>query len=90
MHPTTKPVGMVADAILDCSSRGDLVLDPFLGSGTTVIGAERVGRRCFGIEIDPAYVDITVRRWQALTGEIARHAATGEAFAATEEEIRHV
>jgi DNA modification methylase len=53
MHPTVKPVAMVADAILDCSSRGDLVLDPFLGSGTTLIAAERVGRRCFGIEIDP-------------------------------------
>jgi DNA modification methylase len=90
MHPTTKPVGMVADAILDCSSRGDLVLDPFLGSGTTVIAAERVGRRCFGIEIDPAYVDTIVRRWQAFTGDAARHATTGELFEQQGEAIRHV
>ena len=90
MHPTVKPVALVADAILDCSSRGDLVLDPFLGSGTTLIAAERVGRRCFGIEIDPAYVDTIIRRWQAFSGETARHAATGEAFDRRGEEIRHV
>jgi DNA modification methylase len=81
---------MVADAILDCSSRGDVVLDPFLGSGTTLIAAERVGRRCFGIEIDPIYVDTIVRRWQAFSGEIARHAMTGEAFARQAEEPSHV
>jgi DNA modification methylase len=56
---------MVADAILGCSARGDIVLDGFLGSGTTVIAAERTGRRCYGIELDPAYVDTIVRRWQA-------------------------
>jgi DNA modification methylase len=80
IHPTVKPVAMVADAILDCSNRGDLVLDPFLGSGTTLIAAERVGRRCFGIEIDPAYVDTIIRRWQAFSGDVARHAATSRAF----------
>jgi len=80
LHPTVKPVAMVADAILDSSSRGNVVLDPFLGSGTTLIASERVGRRCFGIEIDPAYVDTIIRRWQAFTGDAARHAATGEAF----------
>jgi DNA modification methylase len=55
LHPTVKPVAMVADAILDCSARGDIVLDPFLGSGTTVIAAERTGRRCYGMELDPRY-----------------------------------
>ena len=90
IHPTVKPVALVADAILDCTSRGDVVLDPFLGSGTTLIAAERVGRRCFGIEIDPAYTDTIIRRWQAFSGEIARHAATGEAFDRRGEEICHV
>ena len=57
LHPTVKPVAMVADAILDCSVRGDIVLDAFPGSGTTLIAAERTGRRCYGLELDPAYVD---------------------------------
>ena len=80
LHPTVKPVRMVADAILDCSARGDAVLDSFLGSGTTLIAAERTGRRCFGIEIDPFYVDCAIRRWQALTGGKARHVETGLDF----------
>jgi DNA modification methylase len=80
LHPTVKPVAMVADAILDCSARGDIVLDAFLGSGTTLIAAERTGRRCYGLELDPAYVDTTVRRWQALTGGSARHGASGRSF----------
>jgi DNA modification methylase len=80
LHPTVKPVAMVADAILDCSARGDIVLDVFLGSGTTVIAAERTGRRCCGLELDPAYVDTIVRRWQALTGGSARHAASSRSF----------
>jgi len=80
LHPTVKSVAMVADAILDCSARGDIVLDGFLGSGTTVIAAERTGRRCYGIELDPAYVDTIVRRWQALTGGSARHAVSGRSF----------
>src|SRR5438105_9842167 len=80
LHPTVKPVAMVADAILDCSARGEIVLDAFLGSGTTVIAAERTGRRCYGLELDPAYVDTIVRRWQALTGGSARHAASGRSF----------
>ena len=80
LHPTVKPVAMVADAILDCSARGDIVLDAFLGSGTTVIAAERTGRRCYGLELDPGYVDTAIRRWQALTGESARNAATGRLF----------
>ena len=63
MHPTMKPVALVADAMRDCSRRGDVVLDPFIGSGTTIMAAERVGRRAYGIEIDPRYVDVAVRRW---------------------------
>ena len=70
-HPTPKPVAMVADAILDVTARRDIVLDPFLGSGSTLIAAERTGRRCRGIEIDPLYVDLIIRRWQRLTGEQA-------------------
>jgi DNA modification methylase len=80
LHPTVKPVAMVADAILDCSARGDVVLDAFLGSGTTVMAAERTGRRCYGLELDPAYVDTIVRRWQALIGGSALHAASGRSF----------
>jgi DNA modification methylase len=80
LHPTVKPVAMVADAILDCSARGDIVLDAFLGSGTTLIAAERTGRRCYGLELDAGYGDTIVRRWQALTGGSARHAASGRSF----------
>jgi DNA modification methylase len=80
MHPTVKPVALVADAMRDCSRRGDIVLDPFLGSGTTIIAAERVGRRGFGLEIDPAYVDVIVRRWQAYTGRDAILMDTGQTF----------
>jgi hypothetical protein len=71
---------LVACAMLDCTARGDVVLDPFLGSGTTLIAAERVGRRCCGMELDPIYVDTIIRRWQALTGDAAVHAASGESF----------
>jgi DNA modification methylase len=80
LHPTVKPVAMVADAILDCSARGDIVLDAFLGSGTTVIAAERTGRRCYGLELDPGYTDTIILRWQALTGETACHAVSGGSF----------
>jgi DNA modification methylase len=80
LHPTVKPVGMVADALLDCSAPGEIVLDTFLGSGTTLIAAERIGRICHGIEIDALYVDVAIRRWQKLTGECAIHSATGKTF----------
>jgi DNA modification methylase len=80
LHPTVKPVALVADALLDCSARSDLVLDAFLGSGSTLIAAERVGRLCHGIEIDPVYVDVAIRRWQRLTGDYAIHAAIGKRF----------
>jgi DNA modification methylase len=86
-HPTVKPVAMVADAILDCSARGDIILDGFVGSGTTIMAAERVGRRCYAMELDPLYVDTTIRRWQAFTGVVARDAATGRAFNDTEREL---
>lgn len=86
LHPTIKPVELVADAILDCTARGDVVLDPFLGSGTTVIAAERTGRACCGIELDPRYVDTIVRRWQVFTGQSAVQESTGRTFNEMEEE----
>jgi DNA modification methylase len=79
-HPTVKPVQMVADAILDCSRRGDSVLDPFLGSGTTLMAAERTGRVCHGIELDPLYVDLAIRRWQRHTGQRAILTKSGRCF----------
>jgi DNA modification methylase len=81
LHPTVKPIVMIADAILDVTRRGDIVLDPFLGAGSTLMACERTGRRCRGLELDPLYSDVIVRRWQAYTGGQARLAATGEAFA---------
>jgi len=78
---------MVSDAILDCSRRGDIILDSFLGSGTSVIAAEKVGRRCFGLELDSKYVDVTVRRWQAFTGKAAIHSPSGRTFAQAEQEV---
>lgn len=86
MHPTVKPVAMVADAMLDCSRRGGIVLDCFAGSGTTLIAAERTGRRAYAMELDPKYVDVAVRRWQIQTGERAVHAESGMSFEATEKE----
>jgi DNA modification methylase len=68
LHPTVKPTAMVADALQDVTRRGDVILDSFLGSGTTLIAAERSGRQCRGIEIDPAYVDVAIERWVGLTG----------------------
>ena len=86
LHPTVKPAALVADAIMDCPARRDAVLDSFLGSGTTVIAAERTGRRCFGIELEPKYVDLIVRRWEAFTRGSARHAESGGSFAEVEAE----
>jgi DNA modification methylase len=80
VHPTVKPVAMFADALRDCSRRGDIILDPFLGSGTTILAAERVGRRGYGLEIDPLYVDVAIRRWQRFTKRDAILAATGQTF----------
>jgi DNA modification methylase len=86
MHPTVKPVALVADAIKDCSRRGGLVLDPFCGSGTILIAAERTGRKARALEIDPTYVDVGVRRWQTYTGKAAILAASGETFETIEEQ----
>jgi DNA modification methylase len=66
--------------MMDCSARGDIVLDPFLGSGSTLIAAERVGRVCCGMELEPLYVDTTIRRWQRFTGDSATHAGDGRRF----------
>ena len=71
LHPTVKPVALVADAIRDCSNRGGLILDPFGGAGTTLIAAEKTGRRARLIEIEPRFVDVTFERWQRLTGQTA-------------------
>jgi DNA modification methylase len=80
LHPTVKPVALVADAMRDCSRRGDIVLDPFMGSGTTILAAERVGRRAYGLELDPLYVDAAVRRWQDFTKRDAVLEGSGETF----------
>jgi DNA modification methylase len=87
LHPTAKPVHMVMDAMLDCSDRGDIVLDSFLGSGTTLLAAERTGRICRAIELDPLYVDTTIRRWQNLTGHDARRSSDGKTFRDIEAEV---
>ncbi len=79
LHPTVKPTAMVADAMLDCSNRNSIILDPFGGSGTTLLAAEKVGRQARLIEYDPLYVDVTIRRWQELTGKLATR-SDGAAF----------
>jgi len=80
MHPTVKPMRLVADAIKDCSRRGDLVLDPFGGSGTTLIAAEKTGRSARLIEYDPAYCDTILRRFERVSGKQAVLLGTGETF----------
>jgi DNA modification methylase len=79
-HPSAKPVALVADAITDCTRRGDVVLDTFSGSGSTIMAAERVGRHARALEIEPRFVDLTIRRWQAFTRRDARHAESGLSF----------
>ena len=79
-HPTVKPVSMIIDAIRDCSRRGDIILDPTGGSGTTMIAAERTGRKGRLMEIEGLYVDLTIRRWQAVTGQQATRTADGKSF----------
>jgi len=79
-HPTVKPVALVADAMRDCSRRGDIVLDLFGGSGTTLLAAERVGRRAYTMEIEPRFVDIAIKRWLAFSGKDAICAQTGRSF----------
>jgi len=86
LHPTVKPVALIADALLDASCRGDIVLDAFMGSGSTLIAAEKVGRRAYGIEIDGRYVDTAIRRWQRWTGEEAVLEGDGRTFQEIERE----
>jgi DNA modification methylase len=85
MHPTVKPVALVADAIEDCSRRGEIVLDLFAGSGTTLIAAHTTGRRARLIEFDPAYCDQIARRFEQVIGKQAILAATGQSFEAVAE-----
>jgi DNA modification methylase len=79
-HPTVKPVALVADALLDCTGRGDVALDQFAGSGTTILAAEKVGRIGFGIEYEPGYVDVAIKRWQKSTKLEATLAVDGRSF----------
>jgi len=80
LHPTVKPVSLIADAIRDCSHRKGIILDPFAGSGTILIAAERTGRYARAIELDPQYVDVSIMRWQRVTGKQAVLAATGQTW----------
>jgi len=80
LHPTAKPIALFADLIRDCSRRNGIILDPFGGSGTTLLAAERTGRVARAIELDPLYVDVAIRRWQKITGLSARHTETGRTF----------
>src|SRR5258705_1365280 len=88
LHPTVKPVAMIADAIRDCSNRGDVILDCFGGSGTTLIAAEKTGRRARILELNPIYVDVTIERWQRLTGKVAYHAKTGRPFSPADNQTK--
>lgn len=94
LHPTVKPVSMIADAIRDCSHHKDLILDPFSGSGTILIACERTGRHARAIELDPKYVDVAIRRWERFTGKAATHAEAGLTFQELAElrnaEVSHV
>jgi DNA modification methylase len=86
LHPTVKPVALIADAIRDCSKRHAIVLDPFVGSGTTLLAAERTQRTAYAMEIDPHYVDVAIRRFQKATGQTAVHVGTGLEFEAMREQ----
>ena len=79
-HPSAKPVALIADAIKDCTRRGDVVFDTFAGSGSSIMAAERVGRHARALEIEPRFVDLAIRRWQAFTRRDARHAESGLSF----------
>ena len=80
LHPTVKPVSLVVDALRDCSMKGDTVVDLFIGSGTTIMAAEKVGRCAYGMELDPLYVDVAVRRWKAATKADVILAGDGRTF----------
>jgi DNA modification methylase len=80
LHPTVKPVAMIANAIRDCSNPSDIILDPFGGAGTTMIAAEKTSRRARVLELNPVYVDAAIQRWQRLTGQTAYNAETGRPY----------
>ncbi|WP_432201934.1 DNA-methyltransferase [Erythrobacter sp. W53] len=86
MHPTVKPVALIADALRDCSKRGEIVLDGFGGSGSTLIAAQKTGRKARLIEYDPIYCDTIIRRWQSYTGKTARLETTQATFEEVEQE----
>jgi DNA modification methylase len=88
-HPTVKPTAMLQDALIDLTNRGEIVLDPFLGSGSTLIAAENTGRVCRGIELDPLYVDVIIRRYEAETGAAVVLADSGETFEKVAARRRH-
>jgi DNA modification methylase len=81
MHPTVKPVALIADALRDCTTKGDIVLDPFVGSGTTMLAAEKIGRRAYALECEPKYVDVAIQRWQAYTKSEAMLESDGRTYA---------
>ena len=85
-HPTPKPIAMVADAIRDVSHRGQIILDSFMGSGTTLLAAERTQRIAYGMDLDPAYIDLTIRRWEKMTGQSAVLASTSQTFSEVQAE----
>ena len=87
-HPMVKPTALVADAIRDTSRRSEIMLDPFWGSGTTIMAAERIGRRSRCIELEPGYVDTAIRRWEQFTGKRAVHSETGLTMVALAEQRR--
>lgn len=76
-HPTVKPLAMVCDAIRDCTRRGDTIADTFVGAGTTLLAAERLGRKAICVDIEPRFVDLTIQRWQEFTGKDAIHRDSG-------------
>lgn len=88
LHPTVKPVQMIVDAIMDTSNRGDIVLDSFLGSGSTLIACEKAGRVCRGIELEPKYIDVAIQRWQRLTGKKAINLNSNKTYDNLLEEIK--
>ncbi len=88
LHPTVKPVALVADAILDCSRHGDIVLDPFCGSGSTILAAQRTGRIAHAIEVDPHYVDVAMERFERITGVVARRERDGATYSSLRQSLR--
>jgi DNA modification methylase len=80
LHPTVKPVAIIADAILDVIKRNDIVFHAFLGSGSTLIAAEKTGRVCYGIELDPIYIDTIIKRWHEYNGKEAIHQESRKTF----------